>query len=130
MPSIPHDPVPQPQNTSGGAFQQSTQDHKMYYRANFWIDKEVPCATLRGEDGCIIVACCILHNLTVNLREPEPEDCDMDGGEIGSAVRKHIAYNFFSISTQGYCVLCWNAQTHTCKNCKNVDIYCSMIHEQ
>ena len=95
MLSIPCDPVPQPQNTSGGAFQQSTQDHKMYYRANFWIDKEVPCATLRGEDGCIIVACCILHNLTVNLREPEPEDCDMDGGEIGSAVRKHIAYNFF-----------------------------------
>ncbi|RMX46607.1 hypothetical protein pdam_00024171 [Pocillopora damicornis] len=79
MLSIPHDPVPQPQNTSGGAFQQSTQDHKMYYRANFSIDKEVPCATLRGEDGSIIVACCILHNLTVNLREPEPEDCDMDG---------------------------------------------------
>ena len=26
----------------------------------------------------IIVACCILHKLAVNLREPELEDCEMD----------------------------------------------------
>ena len=108
MLSIPHDPVPQPQNTSGGAFQQSTQDHKMYYRVNFWIERG-----LRGEDGSIIVACCILHNLTVNLREPEPEDCDMDGGEIGNAVRKHITYNFFLISTQGLIVCSVEMLKHT-----------------
>ena len=52
MLSIPHDSVPQPQNISGGAFQQSTQDHTMHYRANFLIvEEEIPCATLRGEDG-------------------------------------------------------------------------------
>lgn len=51
----------------------------------------------------IIVACYILHNLTVNLREPAPEDLDMDdegaadlytlyhGCETGDAVREHIA---------------------------------------
>ena len=57
----------------------------------------------------IIVACCILHNLTVNLREPAPEDLDMDdegaadlytlyhGCETGDAVREHIAWNFLSV---------------------------------
>ena len=54
----------------------------------------------------IIVACCTLHNLTVNLREPAPEDLDMDdegaadlytlyhGCETGDAVREHFAWNF------------------------------------
>ena len=52
MPTIPHDFVPQTQNNSGGAFQQSTQDHTMYYRANFMIvEEEIPSATLRSEDG-------------------------------------------------------------------------------
>ena len=28
---------------------------------------------------CIIIAaCCILHNIAVTLREPDPEDCDME----------------------------------------------------
>ena len=58
----------------------------------------------------LIVACCILLNLGVNLREPEPEDCDMDGEEcdadlhtqdhgreIGNAFREHAAYNLFKL---------------------------------
>ena len=87
----------------------------IYHGANFWIVEEISCATLGGEDGSwqgstIMVACCILHNLTVNLREPEPKDCNMDdegcagdlhtqyhGREIGNTVREHIAYNFFNI---------------------------------
>lgn len=56
----------------------------------------------------IIVACCILHNLAISLREPDPEDCEMDdegcapdlhsqyhGRETGNAVREHIANTFF-----------------------------------
>lgn len=51
----------------------------------------------------IIVACCTLHNLTVNLREPVPEDLDMDDEgaadlytlyhccETGDVVREHFA---------------------------------------
>lgn len=61
----------------------------------------------------IIVACCILHNLAISLREPDPEDCEMDdegcapdlhsqyhGRETAIAVREHIANTFLS-STQG-----------------------------
>lgn len=56
----------------------------------------------------LIVACCVLHNLAISLREPDPEDCEMDdegcapdlhsqyhGRESGSAVREHIANTFF-----------------------------------
>ena len=58
----------------------------------------------------LIVACCILLNLGVNLREPEPENCDMDGEgcaadlhiryhgrETGNAVKEHAAHNLFKI---------------------------------
>ena len=58
----------------------------------------------------LIVACCILLNLGVNLREPEPENCDMDGEgcaadlhtryhglETGNAVKEHAAYNLFKL---------------------------------
>ena len=58
----------------------------------------------------LIVACCILLNLAVKLREPEPEDFDMDdegcaahlhtqwhGLETGNAVREHAAYNLFKL---------------------------------
>ena len=53
-------------------------------------------------------ACCVLHNIAVNLREPDPEDCDMEadgcaadlesqyhGRETGNAVRQHITNTFF-----------------------------------
>ena len=54
----------------------------------------------------IIVACFVLHNMAVNLRESEvddvhvdDEDCDVQekyhGPENGKAVRKHIANTFF-----------------------------------
>ena len=58
----------------------------------------------------LIVACCILLNLGVNLREPEPENCDMDGEgcaadlharyhglETGNAVKEHAVYNLFKL---------------------------------
>ena len=56
----------------------------------------------------IVAACSILHNIAVNLREPDPEDCDKGdegcpadrqsqyGRETGSAVRQHITKTFFS----------------------------------
>ena len=58
---------------------------------------------------CIIIAaCCILHNIAVTLREPDPEDCDMEddgcaadlhsqyhGRETGNAVRQHITNTYF-----------------------------------
>ena len=54
----------------------------------------------------IVVACFVLHNIAVNLREPEVddvnidnEDCDVQeqyhGPENGNAVRKHITDTFF-----------------------------------
>ena len=54
----------------------------------------------------IVVACFVLHNIAVNLREPEVddvnidnEDCDVQeqyhGPENGNAVRKHITDIFF-----------------------------------
>ena len=83
--SIPHDSTPLPQNISGGAIQHSTQDHTAYHRTKSWIvGEEIPCAThsevrMAPDRVCIIiVACCILHKLAVNLREPELEDCEMD----------------------------------------------------
>ena len=57
----------------------------------------------------IVVACSILHNIAVNLHEPDPEDCDKGnegcpadlqsqyhGRETGNAVRQHITNTFFS----------------------------------
>lgn len=38
-----------------------------------------------------IVAFCILHNLAVNLREPESEDFDMDGEECAADL--HTQYH-------------------------------------
>ena len=38
-----------------------------------------------------IVAYCILHNLAVNLREPESEDFDMDGEECAADL--HTQYH-------------------------------------
>ena len=54
----------------------------------------------------IVVACFVLHNIAVNLREPDVddanidnEDCDVQGQyhgpENGNAVRKHITDTFF-----------------------------------
>ena len=54
----------------------------------------------------IVVACFVLHNIAINLREPEvddghvdDEDCDVQeqyhGPENGNAVRKHITNTFF-----------------------------------
>ena len=56
----------------------------------------------------IVAACCILRNIAVNLRKPDPEDCDMEddgcaadlqsqyhGRETGNAVRQHITNTFF-----------------------------------
>ena len=56
----------------------------------------------------IIAACCVLHNIAVTLREPDPEDCDMEddgcaadlhsqyhGRETGNAVRQHITNTYF-----------------------------------
>ena len=57
----------------------------------------------------ITVTCCIFHNLAVNLRVPEPGNCDMDdercaadlhtqypGCETGNAVREYTVYDFFT----------------------------------
>lgn len=56
----------------------------------------------------IVAACCILHDIAMNLRELDPEDCDMEdegcaadlhsqhhGRETGNAVRQHITNTFF-----------------------------------
>lgn len=57
----------------------------------------------------IVAACCILHNIAIQLKEPNLDDCldvndpmmyDMlihyHGAESGNAVRKHITNSFFN----------------------------------
>lgn len=56
----------------------------------------------------IVAACCVLHNIAINLGEPDPDDWDVEdedytgdlqeqylGQETGHAVRQHITNTFF-----------------------------------
>ena len=59
-------------------------------------------------EGTSLTDCCVLYNIAVTLREPNPEDCDTEndgcaadlhsqyhGRETGNAVRQHITNTYF-----------------------------------
>ena len=126
---------PQPLKTSGGAFNRAHKITRCSIEWTFGLLKRrfhVLHSKLRmaHDRVCIIIeTCCTLHNPTVNLREPEPGDCDMDdegcaadlhtqysGCETGNAVREHNAHNFFKFLHRGLKLkhtLDCNMLTHT-----------------